>query len=165
MNVSKRGFSLIYVVGLLSMVTITAIMVIHHIQLDQQLIGNERRQALARESASGGLMELLNDQRTTDILPTPATPDLASTYSPASDSLFSSASSRDVAQREYTGSIELVRIVPMLESSHGKVRAAVYNVEIDSTVSSGEGYGGVQAEAFKISTYSNGVVQPRKHAR
>ena len=165
MKANQRGFSMLYVVGLIGLATITAVLVINTIQLDHRLLGHERQRAVAREAASGGLMEFLNDHRALDVLPTPATPQLRASYNPQTGSFFSKESDENAGQRSYNAEIQLLRIVPMLESSHGIVRAVVYDVHIEAEVDSGLTSGRVRAETFKVSSAKPGLVLPRRHAR
>ncbi len=148
---------------LLALATVSALIVIASVEDDQMLRRVGRGSSEAREAAEGGLMEVLNDQRLSTMLPDPSTPTLSRDYQPSSASIYNAASPHRRA-RSYTARLELIRMTPMLESSHSVVQAVMYQVQVDA-ISGDEFTAGVQAEVYKIASARSGVIQPRSHAR
>ena len=159
-HLDRRGFTALTVVLLIAVVTVSALVVLDLVGEDLGLLGAARRSREAREVAEGGLMEVLNDQDVMNRLPTLDTPDLAIQVSPHEDSAFGGAD----AEGRFEGRVELVRLAPMLESSHGTVRAVVYEVSVEGEVAGGQS-ARVEAEVFRVASTRAGVVQPRLHAR
>lgn len=160
---NQRGFALVTVVMLVSLATVSAMVLLDVIETDIDIRGNERRAREARLAAEGGLMELMNDQDILGIMPTPDDPSSSTTYTPATDSHFADEESR-YGELSYQAEIRLVRIAPMLESSHNTVRAVIYDVTVEATVDGRTG-AGAEAEVFKAASSRVGVIQPRIHGR
>ena len=160
---SNRGFTLLTTTGLLALVAIAALLVLETVDLDFDEISRQRRTISSREAAEGGLMELLNDQDVLANLPTLQTTDLKMAHQPASNSVFGKAHTMK-GDRAFDADVQLVRVVPMLESSHSIVRALVYDVRVRARTADG-GTSRIQAEVFRITAAKPGTIQPRKHAR
>ena len=159
----QAGFSLLTTVLLLAIAAVAATVVLVSVTDEQDLLRQQRQRNEARETAQGGLMELMNDQRLSAILPTPDTPQLSASYTPATSSLFDNASVYRSA-RDYQAEVRLVRVAPMLESSHNVVRAVMYEVRVDAEGAEGAG-AGVEAQIYKVTSSQSGIIQPRTHAR
>lgn len=160
---TQAGFSLLGVTITMMVAIVAALVIIDLIKDDQEMAVLQRQHQEAREAAEGGLMEILNDQGVMVRLPSTDTPGLAMKYAPSSFSRFG-ARDNGKGVRDYTADIRLVRVTPLLESSHSVVRAVVYDVRVEATQASGAG-AGVHAEVYKIATGSPGYVAPRQHAR
>lgn len=160
---SRAGFTLLTMVLLLALAAISAAVVLNSVSNDSELRGLERRASEAREVAEGGLMEVLNDQRLSSMLPDPSTPLLHQSYTPSAASLYNSPSVHHGA-RSYTAGIDLVRVAPMMESSHSVVRAVLYQVQVRGQAGDGT-QAGLEAEIYKVGSARSGVIQPRTHAR
>jgi hypothetical protein len=160
---AQSGFTFITLVLLLALATVSGLIVIASIEDDQVMRRVGRGSSEAREAAEGGLMEVLNDQRLSSMLPDPSTPSLSRDYVPSVGSVYNAASAHRRA-RTYTARLDLIRMTPMLESSHSVVQAVMYQVQVDA-VSGDEFTSGVQAEVYKVASARGGVIQPRSHAR
>ncbi len=159
----QRGFTLVTTTALIAVVAVAGLMVIETLNVEFDQFARQRRTIASREAAEGGLMELLNDQDVLANLPTLNTPQLKTTHQPAGNSVFGQ-SHLVKGDRSFDAEIELVRHVPMLESSHSVVRALVYDVRVRSTTGDG-GTSRIQAEVYRIAASKPGTVQPRLHAR
>lgn len=159
----NRGFTLLTTVLLVSVATMAAVVLISTLREDVKDGAQYRRAREARIAAEGGLMEMLNDRGILDVLPTPESPTLVSTYSPGSDSRFERGATA-FGDIEYTATVRLVRMAPMLESSHTAVRAVMYEIDIES-LANGATAAGVEAEVYRVASAKVGVVRPRMHAR
>lgn len=159
----RNGFTLITLILMLALATISAGVVLSSIGDEQALLRGERQIAEAREIAEGGLMEVLNDQGLAEVLPTMETPGLHADYAPSSASVFANPSLVR-SHGEYDADIDLVRVAPMLESSHTTVRAVMYQVRVRAEAADGTS-AGVEAEVYKVTSSSSGIIQPRAHAR
>lgn len=159
----ERGFALVTVALLMAVATVSALVLLDVIETDRDIEAHERRARDARIAAEGGLMEFMNDLDVLALMPSPDDPDMKTTYKPATDSHFGREDS-PYGDLEYTAEIQLVRIAPMLESSHNSVRAVIYEVTVESTIDDRIG-AGVEAEVFKVASSKVGVIQPRIHGR
>ncbi len=159
----QRGFTMVTTVALISVVAVSAMVVLEMVQLDFDQIAQQRRTTASRQAAEGGLMELLNDQDVLNALPTLSTTDLRSTHAPTSNSIFGQVHQVH-GDRAFDAEVELVRTVPMLESSHSVVRALVYNVRVRARTGDG-GTSRIEAQVFRVAANKPGTVQPRLHAR
>lgn len=159
----RRGFALLTVVMLVAVFTISALVVLDLVTGDLSAVQVQHRSEEARETAEGGLMEVLNDHTTMETLPTPSSTNLKASYTVPSDSDFSGQSAAR-GSGQYTAEFQLVRMAPLLESSHNVVRAVVYEVNVESQMESGAA-ARVQAEVYRVVASKPGVVQPRTHAR
>lgn len=148
---------------MLALAALSAAVIFASVQDEQEILRYHRQSMEAREAAEGGLMEVMNDQRLSEMLPDLATPSLRRAYTPSGQSVFSGGSAHRT-NRAYTANIQLVRIAPMTESSHNVVRAVLYEVEVESISDNGAS-AGVEAEVYKVATARAGVLQPRNHAR
>ena len=159
----QRGFTMMTTTVLVAVVGVSALLVLDVISLDFSQISRQRQTVASREAAEGGLMELLNDQDVMSNLPTPRTPNMKMSRTPTGLSVFGQ-SHQVKGDRSYSADIEMVRQVPLLESSHSTVRAMVYDVRVEASASGGNS-ARVQAEVFRITASKPGTVQPRMHAR
>ncbi len=158
-----RGFTMLTTTTLIAIVGVSALVVLDLIDLDFAQIAQQRRTMASREAAEGGLMELLNDQDVLANLPTMETTQLKATHQPSTSSVFGNAHAVK-GDRDFDADVELIRQVPLLESSHSVVRALVYDVRIEARTGDG-GTSRIEAEVFRISASKPGTVQPRMHAR
>ncbi|MEQ8275159.1 MAG: hypothetical protein RMA76_43770 [Deltaproteobacteria bacterium] len=159
----QRGFALVTIVLLMSLATVSALVLLDVIETDRDIEAHERRAREARITAEGGLMEFMNDLDVLTLMPSPTDTEMKSSYQAASDSHFGREDS-PYGSLQYQADIQLVRIAPMLESSHNSVRAVIYEVTVESTIDGRVG-AGVEAEVFKIASSKIGVIQPRMHGR
>lgn len=156
----RRGFTLLTVVLLIALVTSAAVVVVDMVGIDFGILAGERHGREAREVAEGGLMEVLNDQEVMANLPGLGLGNLRREHHSAPGGhLYEGAGSK-----RYSATIELVRIAPMLESSHMAVRAVVYQVDVTGHAAD-RASAGVQAEVYKVASARPGMIQPRMHAR
>lgn len=160
---AQRGFTLMTVILIMSLVTISALVVINLVAEEHDLLAEERRSREVREGAESALMEVLNDGALAGALPTLTTPGQKTTYGRSGTSHLLSSSPHRSA-RDYQAEIELVRIVPMRESSVSVVRAVVYEVDLSAESSVGH-RANLNAEIYKVAASQNGIVRPRRHAR
>ncbi len=154
----NRGFTLLSVVLILSVVTISAMVVLDTLGVDFGLLRAERQTQEARVAAEGGLMELVNDYAVMGTMPDLTTPNLRLVRTPSANSQFVGEG------RDYQARIDLVRIAPMMESSHQIVRAVIYEVNVEGQAGDGAN-ARVQAEVFRVAAVRSGIVQPDLHAR
>lgn len=166
MNVrnDERGFTMVTLLLLLAVAAVAGLVTIELLEQDHHVQRFSRQHQEAFQTAEGGLMEVINDQEVMSLLPTTASADLRVQYTPRSDSAFF-GSSRNRSAQDYEATVELVRVVPMTESSHSVVRAVVYEARVDAEVAEGKGAASLQAEVYKVSSTKTGLIQPRVHAR
>jgi hypothetical protein len=128
------------------------------VNLDIIMVGEERRFTRAKEAAVGGLFEMMNDVETPDNLPNLNHSTLREDYvAPA-------ASAFNVQPERYEGRFELLRIVPLSESSHTLTRAVVHGLH--TTGRSGtRASSDIDVEIYRVMAYRPGTILPRKHAR
>jgi hypothetical protein len=157
---NRRGFSLLMVTMLVALVTISSLVVLDLVTNDVIMLGEERRSREAREAAEGGTMELINDEQMGDLLPDIASDTLVSTTEASSDTIFSVRP--DGSQMEYEGKLSLLRMSPVLESSHARVRAVVYELEVHGHADNHESI--VQTQIYKMASASPGLLRARRHA-
>lgn len=160
---NERGFALITVVMLVSLATVSALVLLDVIETDRDIESHERRAREGRMAAEGGLMEFMNDLDVLALMPSPDDPGMKSTYNSSVDSHFGREGS-PYGKLEYQAEVQLIRVAPMLESSHNSVRAVIYEVTVESTVDGRMG-ASVEAEVFKVASSKIGIVQPRMHGR
>ena len=106
-------------------------------------------------------MELINEELLSDVLPDLSETDLIADVAPSDGTVFASMRA-DGAQLSYEGTVALIRISPLLESSHSKVRAVVYELEVEGS-SSGHRTSS-QTQIYKMAAHSPGLVQSPRHA-
>lgn len=160
---ARGGFTLVTMVMLLALASVAALVVLDSVNTDVDMLRSQQRTGEAREAAEGGLMEVLNDQRLPTMLPDLSSPQLRTQYTPSGQSIYNQPSVHRGA-RNYSATIDLVRVAPMMESSHNRVRAVMYQVLVDAEAGDGS-RAGVEAEVYKIASARAGVIQPRSHAR
>lgn len=148
---------------LLAIGSVAAAVVLMDMDNELEILRAQRQREEAREAAEGGLMEILNDQGLAAVLPQPDTPNLEATYAPPAQSIFDNPSVYR-GQRSYDARVRLVRIAPMLESSHSVVRAVMYEVQVDAQSADGT-TAGVEAEVYRVTASQSGIIQPRLHGR
>lgn len=153
------GFALISVMLLVAVVALTATILLDVLRADVMLGGLERSLDEARAVAEGGVMEVIDDRQTPDLLPTHRTPELRAEHS-GGGGVFAAS-----GQGTYEAEIELLRIVPLSESSINQTRAVVYEVTSIGTSNRGEERFEVRTEIFRPVAIQRGVVLPRRHAR
>ncbi|MEM7674666.1 MAG: hypothetical protein AAF449_01545 [Myxococcota bacterium] len=159
----RRGFTMITTTLLLAVVAMSSMVVLDIIDLDFEQFAVQRRTIASREAAEGGLMEILNDQDVMASLPTLDTPKLNISFKPTTGSVFGQTH-QTKGLRDFDADIELVRQVPMLESSHSVVRALVYDVRVRARAADG-GTSRVEALVYRVAASRPGMIQPRLHAR
>jgi len=113
----------------------------------------------AREVAEGALMEIINDEDTPNRLPMLDAPNLRVEHTAGTNSPFSDNT------RRVTATAELLRIVPITESSHTYSRAIVHEISVESDVAHGESGFEVSAEIYRTASFRPGMVLPRRHSR
>ena len=160
---SEAGFSLLTTVLLLAIASVAAVVVLSSVQDEQDMLRLAKQRDEARETAYGGLMEIMNDQGLSARLPEPETAGMKTAYQPSADSLFDRESLYR-SQRSYQAEIRLLRVAPMVESSHNTVRAVMYEVRVDAEGPEGSA-AGVEAQIYKVVSSQSGIIQPRTHGR
>lgn len=154
----EAGFALLIVMLLVAMLAVGALSLLDMVNLDIVMVGEERRYTRAKETAEGGFFEMVNDTQTPDLLPGLDHLSLSEAYSPPPQSVF-------IAENEsYEGNFELLRIVPLSESSHTLTRAVVHGLQ--TTARSGSrASADVEVEIYRVMAYRPGTIFPRRHAR
>jgi hypothetical protein len=163
-SVHRRGFALLTVLLLVAIFTVSALVALEIVRGNLDDVGTVHRRQEAKDAAEGGLMEALNDRATMSVLPTFTTPNLTSSYTVSSGSRFSGPASASRAAGTYNASFALVRMAPLLESSHTVVRAVIYQVDVEAKLDNGAA-SAVEAEVYRVVSAKSGAVQPRIHAR
>ena len=159
-NHKQSGFGMFVVVLLVAVTSVVGLSLLDVIRVDLLMVGNEREERVAMEVAEGALMEVINDDLTPDTLPLLDDADLESTFTPASASAFSHS-----GRQEFTANAQLLRIVPLAESSHTYSRAVVHEVGVEARVGGGAASYQLNAEIYRTVTFRPGTVLPRRHAR
>jgi len=157
----RAGFGMFVVVMLMAVVSVVGLSLMDVIRVDLLIVGNEAEQGRAREMAEGALMEIITDEDLPDRLPGLADPNLSAPYSPTTNSQFSEAR----AYSEVEATARLLRIVPLMESSHTYSRAVVHEVSVNGEVAGGAATHDVSATIYQTITFRPGIVLPRRHAR
>jgi type II secretory pathway component PulJ len=160
---ARGGFTLLTLILLLAVGSLAAAVVLVDMGDELELLRLQRQREEAREAAEGGLMEVLNAQSLAAALPDPTTPNLSVTFQPPAQSIFDNPSVYR-GQRSYTANVRLVRMAPMLESSHSVVRAVMYEIQVDAQAADGTS-AGVEAEVYRVAASQSGIIQPRVHGR
>ena len=151
----QGGFAMFVVVMAVAMTSLVGVALLDMVQLDVLISGNERRSVEAREVAEGALMEIINDEDTPNRLPMLDAPNLRVEHTAGTNSPFS----------DNTATAELLRIVPITESSHTYSRAIVHEISVESDVAHGESGFEVSAEIYRTASFRPGMVLPRRHSR
>jgi hypothetical protein len=155
----RRGFSLLTTTLIVAVAALAGVVVLDAVTNDQTLRGIERRSQEAAEVAEGGAMAILNDQRLADALPDPAGQDLTARVD--LDGAFAAERS-DGLLRAHEAEVSLLRVVPVLESSHSRVRAVVYDLEVTGRASGHAAE--VESQIYKMASTAPGVVREQRHA-
>lgn len=154
----EAGFALLMVMLLVAMLAVGALSLLDMVNLDIIMVGEERRFSRAKEAAEGGFFEMVNDTETPDLLPTLNHATLRESYTTSPQSVF-------IAENEsYEGNFELLRIVPMAESSHTLTRAVVHGMHARGR-SGSRASADVDVEIYRVMAYRPGTIFPRRHAR
>lgn len=154
----QAGFALFIVMILVAMLAVGALSLLDMINLDIIMVGEERRYSRAKESAEGGLSEMLNDVETPDNLPGLSHATLTEDYVPPTQSPFIESA------EGFEGRFELLRIVPLSESSHTLTRAVVHGLHTRGR-SGPRASAEVDVEIYRVMAYRPGTILPRRHIR
>lgn len=161
MKHTAKGFSLITVTVVLAIMSLGAVVLVDVVGLDLEITGEHRRNFEVEGDAEAAIMEMMTDRNMATNAPVFTTPDLTHRYAAPAGS----AVRNDDTGRNYEGELRLIRVAPMLESSHAWSRALVYEVrataENDQVVREAE----VVAEIFRTIVVSPGTELPQMHAR
>lgn len=160
---ARRGFTLLTLITLLAVGAVAATILIVELSSERDILLVQRQREEAREAAEGGLMEVLNAQGLSYMLPEADTPNLEVQYTPPAQSVFDNPTVYR-GRRSYDATIRLVRMAPMLESSHSVVRAVLFEVAVDAEAGDGT-TAGVEAEVYRVVSSQSGMIQPRVHGR
>jgi hypothetical protein len=162
----QRGFALIIVVLILAVLGFAGTIVLNTITIEQRMMGMARLSLDARTVADGALSEVVNDRDLEASLPDYASSNMTSaTYSPSPSSPFVGGMTIDQPERDYDVTIQLVRTVPIFESSIQTIRAFVYDINVTSTINANQAADEATAQAFKLFAMQSGTVLPNMHAR
>ncbi len=156
----QRGFTLIVVIMVVAVAAMVAVSLLNLIRLDLSLVGQSRRAVEARVIADGAAMEMVNDLNINTLLPD-GSGALSVNYTPPASSPYNDAS----LGRSYTGTINMMRSVPMAESSFGRSEAVVYELEVESIYNGGQSSSEVRAEVYKVVTRDPSRILAKRHAR
>lgn len=154
----QAGFALLMVMLLVAMLAVGALSLLDMVNLDIIMVGEERRYSRAKEAAEGGFSEMVNDTETPDLLPTLNHSTLREDYKAPAASVFIQEFER------YEGNFELLRIVPMAESSHTLTRAVVHGLHTTGR-SGSRASADLDVEIYRVMAYRPGTIFPRRHAR
>lgn len=157
----RAGFALIVVMLLMGMMAVAGLAVIDQVHTELELVGQERRIEDSQVIADGAVMEVINDERTPNLLPDYESTNLHATYTPPTDSPYAAAA----YGTNYTAEIRLLRFVPVSESSQNWTRALVYEIDATGEVDHAHVSSEVRAQVFKTISVAAGVLLPRVHAR
>lgn len=160
MTQPKAGFTLFTTIFLMAIAAFSALVVLDYVDLDMASMGFQQRSNRARAAAEGGLMESLNSARIMGDLPDYQSQRLRATFAAPADSAFS----KRTTGSEYDVEVELIRRVPMAESSHNRVSALVYSFNVKGNAAEGA-KAGMEAEAYRVVNTRPGVFLPKDHAR
>ena len=161
MKSAARGFSLITVTVVLAIMSLGAVVLVDIVGLDLEITGEHRRNFEVEGDAEAAVMEMMTDRQVALGAPVFTTPDLKFNYSAP----VASAIRDDDAGRNYEGELRLVRMAPMLESSHAWSRALVYEVRATAENERTDREAEVVAEIFRTIVVSPGTELPQMHAR
>lgn len=157
----RRGFALFSVMLLTIVLVLMGSAVLEVVQVDILLSRGEREKEEAREVAEGAVLEVVEDATTPDLYPALSDPKLRATYPAAASSPFASGRGR----RSYTAAIELVRVVPLSESSIVHTRGIVYEVSATGDILDGDSRFTAASEIVRSIAVRPGLIMPRRHAR
>jgi len=157
----REGFTLFVVIMLVAILAMAGMSLLNLIRVDLSLVGQSRSNIVARELAEGGLMEIINDGALPATAPSISSPSLSVPYPPPAGSRFV-----DPAEaKTYTGEVNLLRLVPLSESSQGLTRAVVYEVGVTSSYRDGQSTAELNAEIYRVVSWAPGTVLPSRHYR
>lgn len=155
-----RGFTALLVIVIVALMTLVSLTLLDLVGLDLLLVGEGRRTVEAKALADSAVFEIANDQRTGPMLPDFTSDTMSVTVRPATNSVLAARSDRD-----YDGTIRLLRFVPLGESSQSWSRALVYELSIEASAANGDATDAVRTEVYKTVAVPSDTVFPRRHAR
>ncbi|MBK8014482.1 MAG: hypothetical protein IPK13_24420 [Deltaproteobacteria bacterium] len=150
----RRGFSLITVFMLLALASMSAMILLRLVSMEQSLLRVERLTEEAQALADNGVQEVMADRAVE--LPFE---EVHSSYEVSANSLFVGD------DHGYEAEIRLLRLDPIRETSMTSLRAVVFEVAAVGRVSNGEATAEYVTEAYRIVGYAPGVVVPAVHYR
>jgi hypothetical protein len=161
---NERGFALIVVVLIVALLAVAAATLLDLVNVDLDLVGQQRRLIGARQISDGAMLEQLNSEQfgthfpdftnVENPLPTPSD----------ANSLFVNYVGTSV-EETYQGKIRLLRFAPVAETSLNMLHAVTYEVSTVSDINNGQASNEARTEIIKIVPYPKGVMLPRHHAR
>ncbi|MFO0723750.1 MAG: hypothetical protein U1E65_08220 [Myxococcota bacterium] len=157
----QRGFALIGIVVLTAALAIGGAILLDWVRVDLLLGNSEANTELARQTAEGAVMEVINDRDTPDQLPPLDDTDLTRSYQPSAVTAFVESS----GARTFDAELRLIRVVPLAESSMNQTRAVVHEVTATGKSGFGQSTVEVRTEIYRVVAFQPGTVLPRRHAR
>src|SRR5687767_8063684 len=98
----RRGFALLSVMLIVALIALMGAVMLDSVRAEIVLSGYERSTEEARQAAEGGVMELIDDRDTPDMLPRISDSDLRATYNAGADSAF------QAPRAQYTAEVQLL---------------------------------------------------------
>ncbi len=157
----QRGFALLVVIIIAALVALLASSLMKLVQSDLTQVGQARRAFEARDTAEGGVAEILNDLDFVGSYPSLAGSSLEVGYTPGGGSTVVDASTG----RTYTGAVRLLRVGPPTESSLEQTRVITYEVRAQANVNNGAAQTEVVAEVLRTIAYPRGWTPEEQHYR
>lgn len=155
----ERGFAMLVVIIIAALLALLAGSLLQLVQSDLVQVGQARRAFEARDTAEGGVAEILNDL---DFIT--EYPALGGGGGLSSD--YDSRTSPFVGEgRSYQGSVRLLRVGPPTESSLEQTRVLTYEVRALSSVNDGAAQTEVVAEVLRTIAYPRGWTPDERHYR
>lgn len=156
----QRGFALLVVIIIAALVALLASSLMQLVSSDLSQVGQSRRAFEARDTAEGGVSEILNDLDFVSRYPGLAGTSLSVDYD--------TSGSRVVdpnTRKTYNGSVRLLRVGPPTESSLEQTRVITYEVRALANVNNGAAQTEVVAEVLRTIAYPRGWTPEEQHYR
>lgn len=157
-STGQRGFAMLVVIIIAALVALLAGSLMQLVGSDLVQVGQSRRALEARDTAEGGVSEILNDLDFVANYPTLNSATMLTNYNTAGSQFV-----RD--GRTYTGSVRLLRVGPPTESSLEQTRVITYEVRADASVSAQSANAEVVAEVLRTIAYPKGWTPDERHFR
>lgn len=178
MRRDQEGFALLVVVLIVALLAVVGATLLDLVNVDLNLVGQQRRAIEAKAVADGALLEVLDDAELSSYFPTFDDPTLRRTYvangvkdpngTPIQLDETNSAYVQypgTSSERTYEANVGLVRVSKVPESSTSLFRGLVYEVSAQSKLNQGLATSEVRAEIVKKVSVGRGTVIPPRHVR
>ena len=177
----EGGFALLVVVLLVALVGVSGVALLDMVQVDLNIVGQQRKTTRAQTVAVGGMLELLSDTQVGNaanlaqpqpgqtmiryvgtnagtLMRFPDGPPTPEALTPSNSAVAANLGTR--LEDSYEADISYLRAVPLEDTSLQRVVAIVYEARVASRVYDGEASSEIRSEFFRPVTLSQGYQIP-----